>query len=53
MAGLDPATQKRCQVAEGGVVRIDQAYVYIMSNKRYGTIYVGVTNNIVRRLGAS
>jgi len=30
-------------------VRIDRAYVYMMSNKRYGTIYVGVTNNIVRR----
>ena len=25
------------------------AYVYIMSNKRYGTIYVGVTSDIVRR----
>ena len=26
-----------------------RAYVYIMSNKRYGTLYVGVTNDIVRR----
>ena len=25
------------------------AYVYIMSNKRYGTIYVGVTSDLVRR----
>lgn len=25
-------------------------YVYIMANKRNGTIYVGVTNDIVRRV---
>jgi putative endonuclease len=25
------------------------AFVYIMANKRYGTIYVGVTNDIARR----
>ena len=25
-------------------------YVYIMANKRYGTIYVGVTSDIVRRV---
>jgi putative endonuclease len=24
-------------------------YVYIMANRRYGTLYVGVTNDIVRR----
>ena len=26
------------------------AYVYIMANKRYGTIYVGVTSDIARRV---
>ena len=25
------------------------AYVYIMSNQRYGTIYVGVTSNLIYR----
>ncbi len=25
-------------------------YVYIMASKRYGTLYIGVTNNINRRV---
>jgi putative endonuclease len=25
-------------------------YVYILANRRYGTLYVGITNNIVRRV---
>ncbi len=25
-------------------------YVYILSNRRYGVLYVGFTNNLVRRL---
>jgi putative endonuclease len=25
------------------------AYVYIVTNKRYGTLYVGVTNDLLRR----
>ena len=27
-----------------------QCYVYMMSNRRYGVLYVGVTNNLVRRI---
>jgi len=26
------------------------AYVYILSNKRNGTLYVGVTSNLVKRI---
>ncbi|OGT37354.1 MAG: excinuclease ABC subunit C [Gammaproteobacteria bacterium RIFCSPHIGHO2_12_FULL_38_14] len=25
-------------------------YVYIMSNKKYGTLYTGITNNLIRRI---
>ena len=27
-----------------------QFYVYILSNKRYGTLYIGVTSNLGKRL---
>jgi putative endonuclease len=27
-----------------------KSYVYILANRRYGVLYVGVTNNLVRRL---
>ncbi len=28
----------------------DSAYVYIMTNKPYGTLYVGVTSDLVKRV---
>jgi putative endonuclease len=31
-------------------VKAAAAYVYILTNKRNGTLYVGVTNNLVRRV---
>jgi len=27
-----------------------QFYVYILTNKKYGTLYIGVTNNLERRI---
>jgi putative endonuclease len=41
--GLDPGSSK----ANDGYMAY---YVYILTNKRNGTLYVGVTNNIIRRM---
>jgi putative endonuclease len=27
-----------------------QSYVYILANRRYGVLYVGVTSNLIRRI---
>jgi putative endonuclease len=43
MAGLDPATQP------GAPLHLMGGFVYIMASKRYGTIYVGVTSDLMQR----
>jgi putative endonuclease len=43
MAGLVPA------IHESDARRIRGAYVYMMTNRPNGTLYVGVTNDIARR----
>ena len=29
---------------------MNQYYIYILSNKRNGTLYIGITNNLVKRV---
>ena len=43
MAGLDPAI--------GGEPLMRGGWVYIMANRPDGTLYIGVTSNLARRVG--
>lgn len=31
--------------------RIGRVFIYILTNKRYGTLYIGLTTNLVKRTG--
>jgi putative endonuclease len=44
MAGLVPA------IPIGETPRVRQFYVYILASRPGGALYVGVTNNLVRRV---
>ena len=46
MAGLDPAIQ--CLQRE----EMPKGHVYIVTNRKNGTIYIGVTNNLAARINA-
>src|SRR5262249_37653750 len=36
---------------QGGRAMIDCYFVYILASRRNGTLYIGVTNDLVRRMG--
>jgi hypothetical protein len=40
----------QCPVKQGGLVMDFQPCVYILANKRNGTLYVGVTSNLPKRI---
>ena len=57
VAGVPGAAQhgvlrRRPGIAKNSVARSDarRYYVYILANRRYGVIYVGVTNDLLRRM---
>src|SRR5437867_3045165 len=51
MAGLDPAIHLVALVtAKADNEPMQGGWVYIVTNRPYGTLYVGVTNNLARRL---
>jgi putative endonuclease len=49
MAGLGPAIHETPRYARRQVPKVTAGWVYVMTNRPNGIIYVGVTDNLPRR----
>jgi len=51
MGGLEPPTQRpRVRAANNFGTNMPGGYVYILASKRNGTLYIGITCNLVARV---